>query len=157
MDGGGATVGGSRDTDSHFSLGASLLSGVPCIGCDLVGYLQQEHFLLSGVHLLLVVGLKILQLLCLASCGLDVASDLLSSHGISSDSNSYSFCDCLDGLQRQGVCVAHSMCTGFWTVLGNVPQLVTVVTGPRVLGLHMIQVHGLQVCSQLAAGGGGHG
>jgi len=37
---GGATAGGSGDTDSHFSLGASLLSGVPCIGCDLVGYLQ---------------------------------------------------------------------------------------------------------------------
>ncbi len=45
---GGATVGGSRDTDSHFSLGASLLSGVPHIGCDLAGYLQQEHFLLSN-------------------------------------------------------------------------------------------------------------
>ena len=37
---GGVTVGGSRDTDSHFSLGASLLSGVPCIRCDLAGYLQ---------------------------------------------------------------------------------------------------------------------
>src|SRR5258708_27109063 len=37
---GGVTVGGSRDTDSCFSLGASLLSGVPHIGCDLVGYLQ---------------------------------------------------------------------------------------------------------------------
>src|SRR5258708_19298240 len=37
---GGATVGGSRDTGSHFSLGTSLLSGVACIGCDLVGYLQ---------------------------------------------------------------------------------------------------------------------
>src|SRR5258707_10131682 len=45
---GGVTVGGSRDTDSHFSLGASLLSGVPRIGCDLAGYLQQEHFLLSN-------------------------------------------------------------------------------------------------------------
>src|SRR5260221_7036926 len=45
---GGVTVGGGRDTDSCFSLGASLLSGVPCIGCDLVGYLQQEHFLLSN-------------------------------------------------------------------------------------------------------------
>src|SRR5258707_15302991 len=45
---GGVTVGGSRDTDSHFSLGASLLSGVPCIGCDLAGYLQQECFLLSN-------------------------------------------------------------------------------------------------------------
>src|SRR5258708_39395545 len=43
MDGGG-TGGGSRDTDSCFSLGASLLSGVPHIGCDLAGYLQQEHF-----------------------------------------------------------------------------------------------------------------
>src|SRR5258706_11090369 len=41
---GGVTVGGSGDTDSHFSLGASLLSGVPHIGCDLVGYLQQELF-----------------------------------------------------------------------------------------------------------------
>ena len=41
---GGATVGGSRDTDSCFSLGASLLSGVPHIGCDSVGYLQQEFF-----------------------------------------------------------------------------------------------------------------
>src|SRR6266481_8881434 len=49
---GGVTVGGSRDTDSRFSLGATLLSGVPCIGCDLVGYLQQECFLLSNwVHL----------------------------------------------------------------------------------------------------------
>ena len=37
---GGATVGGSGDTDSCFSLGASLLSGVPHIRCDLVGYLQ---------------------------------------------------------------------------------------------------------------------
>src|SRR5258708_38243729 len=45
---GGVTVGGSRDTDSHFSLGASLLSGVPHIRCDLAGYLQQEHFLLSN-------------------------------------------------------------------------------------------------------------
>ena len=60
--------------------------------------------------------------------------------------------------QRQYICVAHSMCMGFQTVAGNVPWLVTVVTGPRgVLGLHMIQVHGLQVCSQLAAGGRGHG
>ena len=31
---GGVTAGGSRDTDSCFSLGASLLSGVPHIGCD---------------------------------------------------------------------------------------------------------------------------
>src|SRR5258708_37442112 len=45
---GGVTAGGSRDTDSHFSLGVSLLSGVPRIRCDLVGYLQQEHFLLSN-------------------------------------------------------------------------------------------------------------
>src|SRR5258707_4901353 len=45
---GGVTVGGSRDTDSHFSLGVSLLSGVPHIRCDLVGYLQQECFLLSN-------------------------------------------------------------------------------------------------------------
>src|SRR5260221_5310116 len=45
---GGVTVGGSGDTGSHFSLGASLLSGVPRIRCDLVGYLQQEHFLLSN-------------------------------------------------------------------------------------------------------------
>ena len=37
---GGVTVGGSRDTDSCFSLGVSLLSGVPCIRCDLAGYLQ---------------------------------------------------------------------------------------------------------------------
>ncbi len=36
----GATVGSSGDTDSRFSLGASLLSGVPRIGCDSVGYLQ---------------------------------------------------------------------------------------------------------------------
>src|SRR5258708_34376780 len=36
---GGATAGGSGDTDSCFSLGASLLSGVPHIGCELVGYL----------------------------------------------------------------------------------------------------------------------
>ncbi len=39
MDGGG-TMGGTRDTDSCFFLGASLLSNVPCIGCDSVGYLQ---------------------------------------------------------------------------------------------------------------------
>src|SRR5258706_7730585 len=45
---GGVTVGGSGDTDSCFSLGVSLLSGVPHIRCDLVGYLQQEHFLLSN-------------------------------------------------------------------------------------------------------------
>src|SRR5258707_6118988 len=45
---GGVTVGGSGDSDSCFSLGASLFSGVPCIGCDLVGYLQQECFLLSN-------------------------------------------------------------------------------------------------------------
>ena len=37
---GGVTAGGSRDTDSRFSLGASLLSGVPHIRCDLAGYLQ---------------------------------------------------------------------------------------------------------------------
>ena len=36
----GVTAGGSGDTDSRFSLGTSLLSGVPCIGCDLAGYLQ---------------------------------------------------------------------------------------------------------------------
>src|SRR5258707_10249421 len=35
---GGATAGGSGDTDSCFSLGASLLSGVPHLGCGLVGY-----------------------------------------------------------------------------------------------------------------------
>src|SRR5258708_3049830 len=34
---GGVTAGGRGDTDSHFFLGVSLLSGVPCIGCDLVG------------------------------------------------------------------------------------------------------------------------
>src|SRR6266481_6209006 len=45
---GGVTVGGGRDTDSRFSLGVSLLSGVPHIRCDLVGYLQQERFLLSN-------------------------------------------------------------------------------------------------------------
>ncbi len=39
MDGGG-TVGGSGDTDSCFFLGVSLLSNVPHIGCDSVGYLQ---------------------------------------------------------------------------------------------------------------------
>src|SRR5260221_926150 len=69
---GGVTAGGSRDTDSCFFLGASLLSGVPRIRCDLAGYLQQERFLLT--------------------------SDPLSSHGITSNSNSYGFCDCLDGL-----------------------------------------------------------
>ena len=37
---GGVTSGGSGDTDSHLFLGASLLSGVPRIRCDLVGYLQ---------------------------------------------------------------------------------------------------------------------
>ncbi len=37
---GGATVGSSGDTDSRFSLGASSLSGVPCIRCDSAGYLQ---------------------------------------------------------------------------------------------------------------------
>ena len=79
---------------------------------------------------MLVAGLRILQLLCLASCGLDVASDLLSSHGISSNSDSYSFHDHLDGFQRQGVCIVHSMCTGLWTVMGDVPWLVTVVTDP---------------------------
>src|SRR5258708_7108973 len=45
---GGVTAGGSRDTDSCFSLGASLLSVVPRIRCDLAGYLQQENFLLSN-------------------------------------------------------------------------------------------------------------
>src|SRR5260221_13454176 len=99
-----------------------------------------------------------LWIMTLTSHGLNVTSDPLSSCGITSNSNSYSFHDCLDGLWRQGVCVVHSMHTGFWTVLGDVPQLVTVVTGLRwVLGLCMIQVHGLQVCSCLAAGGGGHG
>ncbi len=39
MDGGG-TAGGSRGTDPCFFLGASLLSNVPCIGCDSAGYLQ---------------------------------------------------------------------------------------------------------------------
>ncbi len=39
MDGGG-TTGGSRGTDSCFFLGVSLLSSVPHIGCDSVGYLQ---------------------------------------------------------------------------------------------------------------------
>ncbi len=88
------------------------------------------------MHLSPVADLKILQLLCLASHGLDVTSDPLSSHGITSNSNSYGFCDCLDGLWRQGVCIAHLMCMGFQTVLGDVPWLVTVVTGPRwVLGL----------------------
>src|SRR5258708_35201387 len=109
-------------------------------------------------HLAPVADLKLLQLLCLTYRGVDVASDPLSSHGITSDSNPYGFCDCLDGLWRQGVCIAHLMCAGFQTVLGNVPQLVTIVAGPRwVLGLHMIQVHGLRVCSWFAAGGGGHG
>src|SRR5258708_24207246 len=69
---GGVTAGGSRDTDSHFFLGVSLLSGVPCIRCDLAGYLQQERFLLT--------------------------SDPLSSHGITSNSNSYGFCYCLYGV-----------------------------------------------------------
>src|SRR5260370_22420311 len=85
-------------------------------------------------------------------------SPVTSSHGITSDSNPYSFRDCLDGLWRQGVCIAHSMRMGFQTVPGNVPQLVTIVAGPRwVLGLRMIQVHGLWVRSWFAAGGGGHG
>ena len=39
MDGGG-TAGGSGGTDSCFFLSASLLSNVPHIGCDSVGYLQ---------------------------------------------------------------------------------------------------------------------
>ena len=48
------------------------------------------------------------------------------------------------------------MHAGFQTVPGNVPWLVTVVAGLRwVLGLHTIQVHGLWVCSQFAAGGRG--
>src|SRR5258708_3892675 len=108
---GGVTVGGSRDTDSCFSLGASLLSGVPHIGCGLAGYLQREHFLLSNWGA------------PLASCGSkNPVTPLpcfswarchqwpLSSHGITSNSNSYSFHNCLDGLQRQGVCIVHSMC-----------------------------------------------
>ncbi len=37
---GGGTAGGSRGTDSCFFLGVSLLSNVPHIGCDSVGYLQ---------------------------------------------------------------------------------------------------------------------
>ncbi len=44
----GGTAGNSRGTGSCFSLSASLLSDVPCIGCDLVGYLQWEWFLLSN-------------------------------------------------------------------------------------------------------------
>ena len=97
---------------------------------------------------------KILRLLCLASRRLNIASGPLSSRGITSDSNPYGFCDCLDGLRRQGVCVAHSLHTGFQTVPGNVPQLVTVVTDPRgVLGLRTIQVHGLRF-SRLADRGG---
>src|SRR5258706_6377688 len=40
---GGATAGGSGDTDSHFSLRVSLLSGVPRIRCDSSAYLQCEH------------------------------------------------------------------------------------------------------------------
>ena len=47
MDGGG-TAGGSRGTGSCFTLGASLLSGVPRNGCDSVGYLQRECFLLGN-------------------------------------------------------------------------------------------------------------
>ena len=39
MDGGGI-AGGSGGTDSRFSLCASLFSSVPCIKCDLAGYLQ---------------------------------------------------------------------------------------------------------------------
>src|SRR5258708_6524024 len=38
--GGGGTAGGNGDTGSCFFLGVSVLSDVPCIGCDLVGYLQ---------------------------------------------------------------------------------------------------------------------
>ena len=91
------------------------------------------------ILLTLVAGLKILRLLCLASHGLDVTSDPLSPHGITSDNNSYGFHDCLDGLWRQGVCVVHSMCTGFQTVPGDVPWLVTVVTDLwGGLGLHTI-------------------
>src|SRR5258708_19300382 len=102
-------------------------------------------------HLSPVADLKFLQLLCLASRMLNVASDPLSSHGITSDSNPYGFRDCLDGLQRQGVCVAHLMHTGFRTVLGNVPQLVTIVAGPRwVLGLLTIQVPGFRAPSCFA-------
>ena len=40
----GVTAGGSGDTDSHFFLGASSLSGVPHIRCDLAGYLQENVF-----------------------------------------------------------------------------------------------------------------
>src|SRR5258708_8448962 len=109
------------------------------------------------MHLLPVVGLKILQLLCLTSCGLDVTSDPPSSHGITSNSNPYGFCNCLDGLWRQGVCIVHLMHAGFWTVPGNVPQLVTIVAGPSwVLGLHTTQVHRLHVRSCLASRCAGH-
>src|SRR5260221_9670087 len=37
---GGGTAGGNGDTGSCFFLGVSVLSDVPCIGCDLVGDLQ---------------------------------------------------------------------------------------------------------------------
>src|SRR5260221_8400912 len=46
MDGGG-TAGGSGGTDSCFFLGVSLLSNVPRIGCDSVGYLKWKRFLLN--------------------------------------------------------------------------------------------------------------
>src|SRR5258707_512084 len=109
MDGGG-TVGGSRDTDSCFSLGASLLSGVPHIGCGLAGYLQREHFLLSnwGCPFSSFWSKNpVTPLPCFpwARCH----QWPLSSHGITSNSNSYSFHNCLDGLQRQGVCIVPSM------------------------------------------------
>ena len=44
MDGGGTVGGGGGGTDSCFTLGVSLLSDVPCNGCDSVGYLQREFF-----------------------------------------------------------------------------------------------------------------
>ena len=42
------TVGINGGTCSCFSPGASLLSGIPCIGYDLVGYLRQEQTLLGN-------------------------------------------------------------------------------------------------------------
>ncbi len=88
------------------------------------------------MHFSLVADLKILQFV---TNRLDLINSLISLCGIPSDSDLHGFHDHLGGFWRQYVCIAHSMCTGFWTVVGNVPWLVTVVTDLRwVLGLHLI-------------------